>query len=91
MIWIAVAVMMGACVAHHLGLSEAIAKTVLKIFKCSKCLSFWCVLFSLIVLGYNLFVALLLSILMAYFSHYFNLLLLRLNKLYEWLWQKGNK
>lgn len=91
MIWIAVAVMMGACVAHHLGLSEAIARTVLKIFKCSKCLSFWCVLFSLIVLGYNLIIALLLSILMAYFSHYFNLLLLRLNKLYEWLWQKGNK
>ncbi len=90
MIWIAAAVMICACMAHHLGLSEAIARTVLKIAKCSKCLSFWGVLFVLVISDCNIFSALLLSIMMAYLSHYFNLLLLALWKLYEWLWQKGN-
>ena len=89
MVWIAVAVMVGVCIGHHLGLSEAIAHTVLKIAKCSKCLSFWCVLFILVISDCNIFSALLLSIIMAYLSHYFNLLLIALNKLYEWLWQKG--
>lgn len=89
MIWVAVVVMVGACLAHHLGLSEAIARTVLKIALCPKCLTFWCVLFILVIFGCNILEALLLSILMAYLSHYFNLLLLAMNKLYEWLWQKG--
>lgn len=89
--WIAVAVMMGACLAHHLGLSEAIARIVLKIASCPKCMTFWCVLLSLILFDFDILYALLLSMLMAYLSHYFNLLLLMLNKLYEWLWQKGNR
>lgn len=89
MIWVAAVVMVGACLAHHLGLSEAIARTVLKIASCPKCLTFWCVLFILVIFGCNILEALLLSILMAYLSHYFNLLLLAMNKLYEWLWQKG--
>ena len=91
MFWIAIVVMMGACLAQHLGLSQAIANTILKVAKCSKCLSFWCVLFALAVLGCNLVTALLLSVLMAYVSHYFNIVLIILNNLYEWLWQKGNK
>lgn len=91
MIWIAVAVMVGACLAHHLGLSEAIARTVLKIAMCPKCLSFWSVLFILVIFDCSIFQALLLSISMAYLSHYFNLALLALNKLYDWLWQRGNR
>lgn len=91
MVWIAIVAMIGACLAQHLGLSEAIAQIVLKVARCSKCLSFWCVLFVLIVYDCSIITALLLSILMAYLSHYFSLLLMVLNKLYDWLWQKGNK
>jgi hypothetical protein len=83
--------MIGACLAQHLGLSQAIAGVVFKIAKCSKCLSFWCVFFVLVMSKCSLVMALLLSVLMAYLSHYFNIVLMFLNNLYDWLWQKGNK
>ena len=90
MFWIAVMAMFTACLAQHLGLSQAIANVILKVSKCSQCLSFWCVLAALVSVGCDLIIALLLSILMSYLSHYFNLVLMILNNLYDWLWRKGN-
>lgn len=91
MIWIAIVVVICVCVAHHQGLPQAIAYTILKVAKCYKCLSFWCVLAVLLLNGCDVFTALLLSILMSYLAHYLNLGLKALNNLYNWLWQKGDK
>ena len=83
--------MMTVCLAHHLGLPQAIASVVQKVAKCPKCITFWSVLLVLQMLGYSLILALMLSIVMSYISHYFGLLLMGLNRIYEWIWQRLNK
>ena len=91
MVMTALMAMMAAVLAQHLGLSEAVAKVVSKILKCPRCLSFWTVLSSLVILGHDPFIAVGLSILMAYLSIWSGLLLIRLNDLYEKLWQRLRK
>ena len=91
MVKTALMVMMAAVLAHHLGLSEAVAKVVSKILKCPRCLSFWTVLFVLVILGNDPVFAVALSILMAYLSIWSGLLLIWLNDLYERIWQKTRK
>ena len=83
--------MLVATLAHHLGLSEAVAKVVSKILKCPRCLTFWIVLFVLFALGCNILIAIGLSLLMAYCSIWTELLLGALNKLYERLWREKRK
>lgn len=91
MIWIALMTMIAACMMQHLGLSQAIASVLCKVAKCPKCLTFWTSLFILMLVGCDAFFALVLSILMSYISYFFGLLLMMLNKLYDKLWQRGNK
>lgn len=91
MVWIALMVMIVAGLAHHLGLSEAIAMVVAKVAKCSKCLTFWTTFFILIAVGSSILLTVMLSVLMAYLSHYWGLVLVLLNKLYDSLWQRINK
>lgn len=90
MVWIALMSMMAACLAQHLGLAEAVASVIHKVAKCPKCMTFWTTLAVLISLGCEPFTASALSILMSYLSHYFGLVLMVLNKVYDWLWQKGS-
>lgn len=87
MLLTALIAMFAATLAHHLGLSEAVAKVISKILKCPRCLTFWSVLFVLFVYGCNILIAIGLSLLMAYCSIWTELLLGALNKLYERLWQ----
>lgn len=91
MLWIALIVMMAACLMQHLGLSQAIAAVVSKIAKCPKCLTFWTTALVLLMSGCDALIALVLSLLMSYLSHFFSLVLMVLNKIYDWLWQRGNK
>lgn len=91
MIWIALLTMMTMCLAQHLGLPQAIASVMLRVCKCPKCLTFWITLLVLLVSGCSFFIAAALSILMSYISHYFGLLLMVLNNLYNRLWEKGNR
>lgn len=88
---VALIVMMTAVMAQHLGLSDAVAKVLSKILSCPRCLSFWSVLFVLVILGCNLIIAMGLSVLMAYLSIWIGLLLGKLNDLYEKLWQRKEK
>ena len=88
MIWTALIVMMCACAAQHMGLSESIARTVLKVAKCPKCMTFWCVLLALLLLRCNPLVAVVLSLIMSYLSYYFSLALLALSRMYEKIWQR---
>jgi len=87
-IGIAVLVMVTATTGVHLGLPQAIAGVVAKVCRCHKCLTFWLTLGALVAVGCPLLHAALLSLLMAYMSHWFSVVLVWLNKIYERLWEK---
>lgn len=79
-----------ATIAVHLGLSVAIGKVLTKILSCPKCLTFWSCLGILFLCGCNIFIAVVLSLLGAYVSSWFALLLIKLNQKYNELWQRLN-
>lgn len=79
-----------ATIAVHLGLSVAIGKVLVKILSCPKCMTFWASLGLLILFGCNIFIAVILSLLGAYVSSWFALLLIKLNQKYNKLWQRLN-
>ena len=85
---IAMLLMVAATVSVHLGLPQAIAGVLMKISKCHKCLSFWLTLLGLLWLGCPIVHAALLSLLAAYLSNWFAVLMVVLNKLYERLWER---
>lgn len=91
--WIPTALisMMVGVTAHHLGLTEVVTKIVGKIAECPKCCSFWLTLAVLLSGGCELFPSVVLSLLVAYLSFYFGLILMLLQKIYDWLWQKVNR
>lgn len=88
---IALICMMVGATAHHLGLTEEVARIASKIAKCPKCCSFWLTFAVLVYLGCNPFITVALSMFVAYLSYYFGLILILLQKLYNWLWQKINQ
>jgi len=89
MFWIALTTMIGATLAQHLGLSEAIAEIVTRICSCHMCLTFWMCLFVLIiVLALDPIISAVLSIAMAYLSNWFALILMGAQKIYTKLWQR---
>lgn len=91
MVWTALAVMVAAVTAHHLGLTEAVAEVAGKVAGCPKCCSFWAVLGTLLLLGEQPLAAIGLSLLAAYCSYWVGLLLLLLNKIYSALWETLQK
>lgn len=88
MAWIALMVMIVAGLAHHLGLPEAIASVVAKVARCQKCLTFWITFLVLIAVGSGFLLAVMLSVLMAYLSHYWGLVMMLLHKLYDYIWTR---
>lgn len=91
MVLMAIAIMVGVTIAHHLGLIEAIAKVVCKIAECNMCCTFWSCLFVLSYEGAPIHEAALLSILSAYASNWFVFLLMYLQHKYNELWQRMTK
>lgn len=89
-LYIALICMVVGVTAHHLGLAEEVAEVVKKIAACPKCCTFWLSLFVLMYNGCDLFVSAALSMFVAYLSFYFGLILILLQKLYDWIWQKVN-
>ena len=88
---IAIAVMMTATIAVHLGLPQTISNVVSRVCKCHKCLSFWVTLVVLLLIGCNVIVSAMLSLAMAYISNWFGMILVWLNNKYNELWQRLNK
>lgn len=85
----ALIVMVVATVSHHLGLTEEIGRIFSKITKCSMCCSFWLTMFFMfIVCDKSLCQSILLSLLSSYASHWFCLLLIWLQNLYNFVWRK---
>lgn len=87
----AVAVMVAATLAQHLGLTQAISRVISKIAGCNMCCTFWLCLLVLILADVKLHEAALLSILSAYASHWFVFVLLHLQTIYDKLWQRMRK
>ena len=88
---IAALLMVVCTTAVHLGLPQAIGQVVMKILKCHKCLTFWLTMFVLLICGCSLDLIVLLSILAAYASNWFAILLIVLQKIYTKLWERLNK
>lgn len=91
MIWAALAAMIGATLAQHLGLTEAIGRILQKIARCPKCCSFWLVLVLLVNKGVQLATAAFIALAMAYLSYWVGIGLYKLNRLYEKIWQRARK
>ncbi len=87
-VWIAVLAMLSAVLIVNLGLGEAIADVSGKILKCPTCLSFWGALAALLYNGTDIVIAVSLSILVAYLSNFIGIVLMKLNRLYTWLYGK---
>lgn len=90
-VWIALSVMIAATLIVNLGLGEAIARVSGKILQCPLCLSFWGTMAALLYSGADIIVTVVLSILMAYLSNFFGIVLMILNQLYDKLWQRNNR
>lgn len=88
----AIAVMAGATLAQHLGLTDAIARVIRKIASCPMCCTFWTSIGVLTAIyGATPAEAALLSILAAYMSHWFVIVLVLLQKIYDKLWRRTTK
>lgn len=87
-VWIAMLAMLSAVLIVNLGLGDAIAEVSGKILRCPICLSFWGALAALLYTGTEIIIAVSLSILFAYLSNFFSVVLMMLNRLYIWLYGK---
>lgn len=91
MAWIAVCAAVSAVLMQHLGLCEAIAEVICKIAKCHVCCCFWLTLAALLYSGCGIIAAVSLSIVMAYMSNFFSIILVLMQKIYNQLWKKVNQ
>lgn len=91
MVWIAICAAISAVLMQHLGLCEAIAEVAGKVAKCHVCCCFWLTLTALLYSGCGIIAAVSLSIVMAYLSNFFCILLVLMQRIYDRLWEKINK
>lgn len=85
---IAIATMIAATLAQHLGLAEAIAHVVDKVASCPQCFTFWVTMSALLYLGHDVYTSALAAIVVAYLSNWFVLLLLILQRKFTKLYEK---
>lgn len=85
---LALMAMVCASLAQHLGLTEAVTRILLRIARCPKCCSFWLSLAILTMCGCDLIIAIMLSLAVAYLSHWFGIVLYLLNDIYNKLWER---
>lgn len=85
---IAIATMIAATLAQHLGLAEAMARVVDKVASCPQCFTFWTTMTALLYLGYDVYVSALAAIVAAYLSNWFVLLLLIVQRKFTQLYEK---
>lgn len=88
MVLTALSVMIAATLIQHLGLAEAVVGVLGKVTKCNQCFVFWSVLAALVYDGCNIIQAVVLSILAAYLSNWFILILIQLQRLFDYIYGK---
>lgn len=84
----AVAVMVGATLAVHMGLLKAVLGILSKVASCAQCTSFWLTLGVSYYDTHNAITASVLALLMAYVSNWLVLVLIWLSDKYDRLWQR---
>lgn len=84
-------IFLSCCLFIHLGLGQAINKTLkirFVLFKCVKCLTWWSILaYTLLLTNYRLEICLALSFSLSYMSLWVDLALAKIAKLYEKLYE----
>ena len=90
LVLIVLTTMVTATLAVHLGLSVEVGKILTKILSCPKCLTFWGSVTILYLIGCSAYLAVVLSLLGAYIANWFGFMLIKLQKLYNKLWQRLN-
>ena len=80
-----------AIIAHHLGLTEEMARVISKIAKCPKCTTFWITLCVMLYCDEIAIIAVAIALLMAYLSNWCIFVLIGAQRFYDWLWRKLNK
>lgn len=88
---LALFVMIAATLAQHLGLLDAIAMIVKKVCSCGMCSTFWACMIVLLFVSKNIVVSASISIVAAYLSNWFQLLLMWMQDKYNDIWLKLNK
>ena len=93
MSWLDIAMLMvSATMANHMGLIEAVEKTIgfnLPIINCPKCSSFWLTLCYTLLCGATVIHSVAISFLMAYLAVWFNLILGLADRLYNWIYESA--
>lgn len=91
--WLDIAMLMAsATLANHMGLVEAVEKTIgfkLPIINCPKCCSFWLTLCYTLLCGVTAIHSVAISFLMAYLAIWFNLILGLADRLYNWIYESA--
>lgn len=90
MFLIALTAAIAAILGHHLGIVDKLSELAVEISKCAKCTTFLVTLFVLVMSGCDLITAVALSLVMAYLSFWCGLILILLQKIYDWLWKRIN-
>lgn len=80
-----------AAVAHHLGLVEKAAGIAGEIAGCPRCTVFWVTLGVLLIEHTDVVASVAVSMVLAYLTDWFGLLLFDFAKLYEKLWKRQRK
>lgn len=97
----AIIITLSVCLFSYLGLKDAILSIYDKIIgkrwyittlfrdviSCTKCLSFWLVLFISIISGYAIIRCVLVSFICAFLSLWIDILLMYINKIYDKIWE----
>lgn len=91
MVLIALAVMVVATIAQHLGLTEAVTRILSRIARCPKCCTFWLVMVVLIYEGYDPLLTAFTALISAYLSLWFAVVLYQISIFYNRLWQRVRK
>lgn len=90
--WSDIAMLTFSCVAaNHLGLVaavEGVLKRSVPVVNCPKCFTFWTVLFTTYLSGWNMVAALAVSFLSAYLSLWVQLLMAFIDRIYNNLYDK---
>ncbi len=89
--WEDIAMLVFACVsANHLGLIEAMERAIrhrIPIANCPKCFTFWSVLFTTYLTGWNMIAALAISFLCAYLAIWLELLMAFIDLIFQKLYE----
>jgi hypothetical protein len=88
---IALATSLAATLAVHLGLPEAVVGVLRRIAQCAKCSAFWITLTVLLTTSHPPLLSAGLSLAASYLTHWFSLVFVKLQQIYDVLWQKLNR